>query len=102
MALRGVALVAKLLVGLVFSSVFLRAGGAHVLRLRLAGVRAAGVSTSCLLFLRAKGLLKKPLFFATEPSSIGLGSGKGDCGIGLPGDAEPLGGSMLEKDVGLE
>ena len=101
-ALRGVALVAKLLVGLVFSSVFLRAGGAHVLRLRLAGVRAAGVSTSCLLFLRAKGLLKKPLFFATEPSSIGLGSGNGDCGIGLPGDAEPLGGSMLEKDVGLE
>lgn len=34
---------------------------------------------------------------------MGLGSGGGDCGFnGLPGDAEPLGGSMLENDVGFE
>lgn len=92
-------LVAKLFGGLAFSSIFLREEAVHVLR--ALGVRAGG-STSCLLFLLANGLLKKPLFFCTEPSSIGLGSGSGDCGIGLPGDAEPLGGSMLENDVGFE
>jgi hypothetical protein len=99
------ALLAKLLVGLVFSSVFLRGDGAHVLRLRLAGIRAAGVSTSCLLFLLANGLLlKKPLFFANDCSSGpgGLVSRTGDCAIGLPGEAEPLGASMLENDVGFE
>jgi hypothetical protein len=96
------ALLAKLLVGMTFSSVFLREGGAHVLRLRLAGVRAAGGSTSCLLFLRANGLLKKLLFFANESSSGGLGSAIGDWAIGLPGEAEPLGASMLENDVGFE
>jgi hypothetical protein len=55
-----------------------------------------------LLFLRAKGLLKKPLFFCVDVSSSGLGSGNEDWGMGLPGDAEPLGGSMLENDVGFE
>ena len=35
-------------------------------------------------------------------SSTGLGSGSDDCGIGLPGEADPLGGSMLEKELGLE
>jgi hypothetical protein len=47
--------------------------GAQVLR--LLGVIVGG-SLSCLLFLRAKGLLKKPLFL--DMSSIGLGSGIGD------------------------
>jgi hypothetical protein len=88
-------------VGLTFSSLVLLVVGAQVLR--LLGVMFGG-STSCLLFLRANGLLKKPLFFAIELSSMGLGSGKDGCeiGIGLPGEAEPLGGSMLEKDVGFE
>lgn len=84
-------------VGLMFSSVPLREVGAQVLR--LLGVMV-GASLSCLLFLRPKGLLKKPLFF--DMSSIGLGSGIGDCAIGLPGEADPLGGSMLENDVGFE
>jgi hypothetical protein len=69
--------------------------------LRLLGAIVGG-STSCLLFLRANGLLKKPLFFCTEVSSIGLGSANGDVGMGLPGEADPLGGSILEKDVGFE
>jgi hypothetical protein len=86
------------LVGLMFSSVFLLVVvGAQVLR--LLGV-IEGDSLSCLLFLRANGLLKNPLFF--DISSIGLGSGIGDWAIGLPGEAEPLGGSMLEKEVGFE
>jgi hypothetical protein len=85
------------LVGLTFSSVALLELGAQVLR--LVGVMAGG-SLSCLLFLRPNGLLKKPLFF--DMSSMGLGSGIGDCAIGLPGEADPLGGSMLEKDVGFE
>jgi len=88
-------------VGLVFSSVCLRVGPQV---LRLVGVRTGGFS-SCLLFLRANGLLKNALFFATDVSSmgvIGLGSAKEDCGIGFPGDAEPLGGPMLSKEVGLE
>jgi hypothetical protein len=85
-------------VGLIFSSVVLLvADGAQVLR--LVGVMV-GTSLSLRLFLRAKGLLKNPLFF--DKSSTGLGSGIGDWGIGLPGDAEPLGGSMLEKEVGFE
>jgi hypothetical protein len=84
-------------VGLTFSSVVLLVEGAQVLR--LVGVIVGG-SLSCLLFLRAKGLLKKPLFF--DMSSIGLGSGIGDWAMGLPGEAEPLGGSMLEKEVGFE
>ena len=33
---------------------------------------------------------------------IGLGSANEDCGIGLPGDAEPLGTSTLENEVGFE
>lgn len=64
-----------------------------------------GGSFSCRLFLRANGLLKKPLFFCTDVSSmgvIGLGSANEDCGIGLPGDAEPLGTSTLENEVGFE
>lgn len=69
--------------------------------LRLLGVITGG-SFSCLLLLLAKGLLKKPLFFATVFSSIGLGSGNDDWGIGLPGDADPLGGSILENEFGLE
>jgi hypothetical protein len=81
-----------------FSSV-VRDVGPHVLR--LLGVRTGG-SFSCLLFLRVNGLLKKPLFFCIDMSSTGLGSGNEDCGIGLPGEADPLGGSMLEKDVGFE
>jgi hypothetical protein len=81
-----------------FSSVVLLVVvGAQVLR--LLGVIDGG-SLSCLLFLRPKGLLKKPLFF--DISSVGLGSGRGDWAIGLPGEAEPLGGSMLEKEVGFE
>jgi hypothetical protein len=84
-------------VGLIFSSVVLLDAAPQVLR--LLGVMVTG-SLSCLLFLRAKGLLKKPLFFVK--SSTGLGSGSGDCTIGFPGEAEPLGGSMLEKELGLE
>ena len=79
---------------------FFRDGGAHVLR--LLGGATLGGSISCLLFLLANGLLKKARFFCTEVSSIGLGSANGEAGIGLPGEAEPLGGSMLEKDVGFE
>jgi hypothetical protein len=94
-----VGLMAKLLVGLVLSSVFLREGGVHVFR--VLGARAGG-SISCLLFLLAKGLLKKFLLFCTEFSSIGLGSANDDCGIGLPGEQEPLGGSTLEKELGFE
>jgi hypothetical protein len=63
------------LVGLTFSSVVLLDSGAQVLR--LLGVIFGG-SLSCLLFLRPNGLLKKPLFFCIELSSIGLGSGIGD------------------------
>lgn len=63
-------------IGLTFSSVVrLVFVGAHVLR---AVGMIVGGSLSCLLFLRAKGLLKKPLFLATEFSSMGLGSGSGD------------------------
>jgi hypothetical protein len=69
--------------------------------LRLVGITDAGVSISGLLFLRPKGLLKKPRFFWKEFSSIGLGSGK-DCGIGFPGEAEPLGGSTLENEFRSE
>jgi hypothetical protein len=86
------------LVGLTFSSVFRLDAGPQVLR--LLGVIVTG-SFSCLLFLRAKGLLKKPLFLVN--SSTGLGSGSGDWGAsGLPGEADPLGGSMLEKELGFE
>jgi hypothetical protein len=85
------------LVGLTFSSVVRLDAGPQVLR--LLGVIVIG-SFSCLLFLRAKGLLKNPLFLVN--SSTGLGSGSGDCGIGLPGEADPLGGSILEKELGLE
>lgn len=87
-------------VGLTFSLVFCLEAGAHVLRLD--GVTDAGISTSGLLFLRPKGLLKKPRFFWKELSSIGLGSWNDDSGIGLPGEAEPLGGSTLEKELGSE
>lgn len=67
--------------------------------LRLLAVIAGG-SLSCLLFLRPKGLLKNPRFF--DMSSMGLGSGIGDCAMGFPGEVEPLGGSILEKEVGFE
>ena len=70
--------------------------------LRLVGVIDAGVSISGLLFLRPKGLLKKPRFFWKEFSSTGLGSVNDDGGIGLPGDADPLGGSTLEKELRSE
>jgi len=90
------------LTGLTFSCVFRREGGVHVFRLLVA---RGGGSISCLLFLRAKGLLKKPRFFATEPSSGGVGSAGGDggisCGTGLLGDAG-LGASILDNEVGFE
>lgn len=94
-----VGLITKLFVRLLFSSVFRREGGVHVFR--VLGARAGG-SISCLLFLLANGLLKNPLFFCTEPSSIGLGSGIDGAAIGLPGEQEPLGGSTLEKELGFE
>ena len=70
--------------------------------MRLVGVTEASVSTSGLLFLRPKGLLKNPRFFWKEFSSTGLGSGADDNGIGLPGEADPLGGSILEKEFKSE
>lgn len=70
--------------------------------LRLVGVVDTGVSTSGLLFLRPKGLLKKPRFFWKELSSMGLGSGNDERGIGLPGEADPLGGSTLENEFRSE
>lgn len=87
-------------VGLTFSLVFRLDVGAHVLR--LVGVTDAGVSISGLLFLRPKGLLKKPRFFWKEFSSMGLGSLNEEVGIGLPGEADPLGGSTLEKEFKSE
>jgi hypothetical protein len=73
--------------------------GPHVFL--LVGVMGLGGAwMSCLLFLLANGLFwKNPLFFFTSClSSRGCGIGA----IGFPGDAEPLGGSTLENDVGLE
>ena len=87
-------------VGLTFSLVFRLAAGAHVLR--LVGAMDAGVSISGLLFLRPKGLLKKPRFFWKELSSMGPGSLNDGGGIGLPGEADPLGGSTLEKEFKSE
>lgn len=94
-----VGLMTKGLIGLIGSCVFLRKGAVHVFLLL---VTRAGGSISCLLFLLANGLLKKPLFFCTAPSSIGLGSANDDCGVGLLGEAGPLGGSILDRDVGFE
>jgi hypothetical protein len=92
------------LVGLTFSS--LRFGAAPQVVLVLGVVEADGSWFSCLLLL-LKGLWfwKNPLFFFTSCLSSSGDTGDGGAiggAIGLPGDAEPLGGSMLENEVGFE
>ena len=67
----------------------------------LVGLDAAGSWFSCLLLLRnGLWLWKNPVFF------FGSGLSSMDCsvggGMGFPGDAVPLGGSMLENEVGFE
>jgi hypothetical protein len=53
-----------------------------------------------LLLLKGLWFWKNPVFFfGSTLSSTACGVGGA---IGFPGDADPLGGSMLENEVGLE